>query len=1171
MRLTLLLKLGLLFFSIPGLLFSAENNNNFNGLETVRLQLKGLHAFQFAGYYAAKEQGFYEDEGLDVHILERNPKLSIVNQVVSNEVQYGVEDIGIIADYANGSPINVLAAIFQRNPHVFISKHTSGIASPYEMKGKRIMMYGDEDGTGTDEATLRKLLADNDLSKDSYTHIPQSFNYQDLIDDKTDVISSYITDQPFFFKSKKVKINIINPQNYGIDSYGDILFTSHAEITGHPNRAERFRRASLKGWQYALDYPEENIHLIYSKYKSRSSIDHLRFEAKEVRKLIMPDTVPLGHIEVKRLRKASEIYTNLKVSRNLSDLELKAFVFDHPQPLNLSIQEQSWLKQNSIIRLGIDRNFAPYEWLNFKNEYTGITIDYIRLIEQRLGVHFDIIKDKKSWPELLAAAKNNELDMLFSLIKTPERSEYLNFTPPYFISPAVIISGQAQGYIGSLQRLNGKQVAIQKGHSTEELLAQYYPEISIILTNSIKEALQLVEQGKVHAYIGDAISANYVMQQENTYNLMFSGQTEYQSEFRIGVLKNNTELFSIMKKTLANISQEERNEIYRRWQEQKTVQGIRLESIVEYAMATALVFALFCFWIIWLRQSKLAIRRSEANLKAIFDTEMECINVISIDDELLQVNPAGSTLLDYQGQPSAIIGQKYQQWVVLEDRLAYLEMNKCVQQGKTAELIYQIENLSGRRWLETHAVPLVDPKSGEISILAVSRDITDKKNAEKQIWKHANFDSLTNLPNRRMFHNHLVHEIKNSNRNSLSLALLFLDLDNFKQVNDELGHQVGDLLLKDVAKRIVSCVRESDVVSRLSGDEFTVILSELGNKKSVEHIVNKILYTLKQPFTLGNENAYISVSIGIAIYPDDAEKSQMLIQKADMAMYSAKDMGRNRFSYFTQSMQDAALYRLQMLKDLQTALREEQFQLRYQPIVDFSTGKIHKAEVLLSWNHPVRGLVNTEEFIRLAEESGLIIKIGDWVFKESIKQLSQWQQNINTDIQLSINKSPIQFNLRNEHYDWLHLLDKYHINGKQIVIEITESLLLNTSEKVLKRLAEYREKGIQIAVDDFGTGYSALSYLNKFNLDYLKIDCSFTENILTDSCAMALTDAITVMAHKLGLKVIAEGIETKQQQMILMAMGCEYGQGFVFHKPLLAEDLERLLEKNLQLEKQKVC
>ncbi len=1157
MPLTLFLKLGVLFFCLSGTSFSVEKSKDVSELETVRLQLKGFHTFQFAGYYAAKEQGFYEEEGLNVHILERNPKLSVVTQVVSNEVQYGVEDMGIITEYANGAPISVLAAIFQRSPVVFISKQSSGVDSPKDFIGKRIMMNYAE----ADNLALRVLLSDNGLSEDAYTLIPHSFGYQALIDDKTDVIASHLTDQYFFFKRNNLKINVIDPQNYGVDFYGDILFTSRSELTDHPIRAECFRRASLKGWQYALDHPKEIIRLISSKYNASSSLDQLRLEAKVIRNQIMPDAIPLGTVDEIRLRKVSDLIAKVKFSRYLTDSELHEFIFDQPRPGSFSIKDQNWLKKNPVIRLGIDQNFAPYEWLNNEGEYTGITIDYIRLLEQRLGVKFDFIKDKKSWPELLDAAKNNELDMLFSLIKTPKRSEYLNFTSPYFISPVTIISGQAQGYIGSLKRLNGKLVAIQNNHSAEELLALHYPEISVILTDSIKEALQLVAQGEAHAYIGDAISADYIMRQENRHNLMFSGQTEYQSKFRIGVVKNNPELFSVMKKALASISDKERNEISRRWLERKPVQETSFDTAFQFIAVASPVFILFCCWVFWLRKSRLAIRRNEDYLKAIFDAEMESVKVISSEGKLMQINPAGLALLDYQDKPSEIIGQKYQQWVVLEDRLAYLKMNKRVQQGESAELIYQIENINGRRWLETQAVPLVDPESGKTSILAVSRDITEKKNAEKQIWKHANFDSLTDLPNRRMFHDHLVQEIKASHRNSLSLALLFLDLDHFKQINDELGHQVGDLLLKDVAARVVSCVRESDIVSRLSGDEFTVILSELEHKKSAEHIVNKILHALKKPFMLGDENAYISVSIGIAFYPEDAEDSQKLIQKADMAMYSAKEMGRNRFSYFTQSMQDAALYRLQMLKDLHVALREDQFQLRYQPIVELSTGRIHKVEALLSWNHPTRGQVNTEEFIRLAEDSGLIKKIGDWVFEEAIRKLSLWQQTYDTDIQLSINKSPIQFNIKKSHYDWLHLLDKYHINGEQIVIEITESLLLNSTKNVLERLEKYRERGIQIAVDDFGTGYSALSYLNKFNLDYLKIDCSFTENIITDASAMALTEAITVMAHKLGLKVIAEGIETEEQLKVLRAVGCEYGQGFIFDKPLLAKDFELVLEK----------
>ena len=1150
---------GLLLFMFSGLLFSFENTSDNNGYETVRLQLKGEHAFQFAGYYAAKEKGFYTELGLDVHILEHNPKLSVIKQVISNEVQYGIGDTGIIVQYAQGSPIHALAAIFQHDPLVFVSKKSIGITNLGELEDKRIMVNGKINEFNSQEAIFRALLLHAGLSKDKVTLIPQSANFQDLIENKADVVSFNLTNQLFYLKNKKVEINLINPQNYGLDFYGDILYTSQTELTEHPNRVQRFRQASLKGWEYALENPEEIIQIIYKKYHSRSSVAHLRFEAEETSKLIQPDSIPLGEILFNRLRRIADTFTELKVTRNISDSELNRFIIELPQTVNLSPKEWQWLQQNPKIRLGIDQNFAPYEWLDENDEYKGITADYIRILETRLGVHFDIINGKQSWPDLLKAAKENKLDILFSLIKTPERATYLDFTEPYFISPAIIVTGQAQGYIGSLQRLNGKKVAIQKGHSTQELLSKYYPKISLILTNSIKEALKRVSEGKAHAYVGDAISASYMMKKEGFSNLMFSGQTEYKSEFRIGIPKENPELHSILTKALASISLEERNEVYHRWMGMKYSQGVKYKTIIKYIIGIFILFALFIYWIVRLHRSESALRRSETKLKAMFDAEPECIKVISADGKLLQMNPAGLVMFETQNNPSAIIGQQTENLIIPENRQAFRNMNERVHKGETEQLVYQIESLKGnRRWVETHAVPLIDPFSGKTSILAVTHDITEKKQADETIWKHANFDSLTNLPNRRMFHDLLLHEIKVSDRSGCPLALLFLDLDHFKEVNDELGHQIGDTLLQEAANRIISCVREIDIVSRLSGDEFTVILSELEGKLSVEHIAEKIIRILNKPFKLGNDLAYISASIGISIYPDDAKNINDLIADADSAMYTAKNAGRNRFSYFTQSMHAAELYRLQLIKELHIAIQKKQFQLRYQPIIELSTGFIKKVEVLISWNHPSRNLIGPDEFIPLAEESGLIIEIGDWIFKESIKQLSYWQKIFNTDIQISINKSPIEFNIRNDNYDWLHLLDKYNVSGKNIIVEITEGLLLDTSENVINRLKQYRDRGIRIAIDDFGTGYSALSYLKKFDIDYLKIDQSFTKKIVHDSCDMALTEAITVMAHKLGLEVIVEGIESIEQEKLLIKAECDFGQGYLFYKPMLAKDLENV-------------
>jgi len=440
--------------------------------------------------------------------------------------------------------------------------------------------------------------------------------------------------------------------------------------------------------------------------------------------------------------------------------------------------------------------------------------------------------------------------------------------------------------------------------------------------------------------------------------------------------------------------------------------------------------------------------------------------------------------------------------------------------------------------------------------VALFSDITAKKEAETLALKQANYDDLTLLPNRSMFHDRLDQEIKKSNRSNKPLAVFFLDLDKFKEVNDTFGHQVGDRLLVDAAKRITDCVREADTVSRLGGDEFTVILADLDDILGIERIANNIIKSLSQPFQLGNDIAYVSASIGITLYPNDAQSVINLLKNADQAMYMAKDSGRGCFRYFTKEMQQSATERFNLLNDLRTALSKQQFELYYQPIIDVSTGNIFKAEALIRWLHPERGLVSPAEFIPLAEDSGLIIEIGDWVFRQAINQIKVCQQ-YSEDFQISINKSPIQFR---EHNDWMSVIEQEGISDRNIVIEITEGVLMENREQVEDQLLGFRDAGIQVAIDDFGTGYSSLSYLNKFDIDYLKIDQSFTQNLTPDSSEMALSEAIIVMAHKLGLKVIAEGVETEQQRALLVEAGCDYLQGYLFSKPLPAEKFEAFLE-----------
>jgi diguanylate cyclase (GGDEF)-like protein/PAS domain S-box-containing protein len=443
---------------------------------------------------------------------------------------------------------------------------------------------------------------------------------------------------------------------------------------------------------------------------------------------------------------------------------------------------------------------------------------------------------------------------------------------------------------------------------------------------------------------------------------------------------------------------------------------------------------------------------------------------------------------------------------------------------------------------------------------ATVRDITERKQAEERMHYLAHYDTLTNLPNRVLFMDRLDQEIRKANRSGLALTLLYVDLDQFKEVNDTLGHYVGDALLVEAARRIVSCVRNSDTVARLGGDEFTVILPGVADASRVGRVAQIIITALTEPFQVGGETVYISASIGVTAYPSDAADAESLLKNADQAMYVAKSGGRNRYSYFSSALQEKALARSQLVKDLRGALAAGQFLVYFQPIVEFATGKVRKAEGLIRWQHPERGLVSPVEFIPLAEETGLINEIGDWVFQEAVRWVERWNEFCPDGFQVSVNKSPAQFLSEIHHDDWVVHLRELGLPGRCVTIEITEGLLLNAASGVTSKLLRFRDAGIQVAIDDFGTGYSALSYLKKFDIDYLKIDQSFVCNMASDRSDLALCEAIIVMAHKLGLKVIAEGVETAEQRDLLAAAGCDYGQGYLFSRPVPPGEFEAMLK-----------
>ncbi|KIF83457.1 hypothetical protein TSA66_02975 [Noviherbaspirillum autotrophicum] len=543
----------------------------------------------------------------------------------------------------------------------------------------------------------------------------------------------------------------------------------------------------------------------------------------------------------------------------------------------------------------------------------------------------------------------------------------------------------------------------------------------------------------------------------------------------------------------------------------------------------------------------------------VYQNTGEAMTITDANGLVIDINPAFTRITGYQREE--VVGQRIS---ILRSGRQDREFYEAMWRAISSTGYWQGEIWNRRKngdvyaeWLTINTV--YHPNGTVFRRIALFSDITHKKRTDDLVWRQANFDSLTGLPNRLMFRDRLEQEIRKSHRAALPMALIFIDLDRFKEVNDTLGHAVGDKLLQQAAQRLSRCVRESDTVARLGGDEFTIILGELNQPNNVERIVQDVLKSMAEPFVLGDEIAYVSASLGITFYPDDATEIEDLLKNADQAMYAAKNLGRNRFHYFTPCMQKEAQARRRLISDLRLALADRQFRVQYQPIVDLSTGAISKAEALIRWQHPTRGMVSPAEFIPIAEETGLIVEIGDWVFREVAWQLSRWRERY-PQLVVSLNTSPVQYrNSGIDHHGWFRYLHDMGVPASAISVEITEGLLLDTSTAITNQILRFREAGAGVALDDFGTGYSSMSYLSKLDIDYLKIDRSFILDLAPESESVALYEAMIVMAHKLGIKVIAEGVETEEQCRILKAVGCDYAQGYLFSRPVLPEEFEALL------------
>jgi diguanylate cyclase (GGDEF)-like protein/PAS domain S-box-containing protein len=553
-------------------------------------------------------------------------------------------------------------------------------------------------------------------------------------------------------------------------------------------------------------------------------------------------------------------------------------------------------------------------------------------------------------------------------------------------------------------------------------------------------------------------------------------------------------------------------------------------------------------------------KESDARFRALVQNSADIITIHDANGVTTFEAPSASRVLGRP--PGALIGHSPWESIHPRDVARVRKAFDIVVHGRVQpvpiEFRYRHANGSWI-WLEAVGNNLLDYPHVR-GVVLTSRDITRRKAAERRIEHLAHHDFLTDLPNRSLLRDRLDVAIAQARRQGQLVATLFVDLDRLKVVNDTLGHAAGDLMLREAAARLAGCTREGDTVARLGGDEFMIVLPNLDDAHGAAAAAQKIRESLAQPTQLNGQEVFVSASIGVSLFPTDAADAEGLLRTADAAMYSAKRHGGDNYQFYTADLNEQLQQRLAIEQGLRTAEQRDELRLLYQPKIDLVSGRIIGVEALLRWEHPGLGPVSPERFIPIAEETGLIIPLGEWVLRTACKQIRMWR-DAGIDLPVAVNLSACQFRQRNLAETIHRILSEVGVPPQCLEIEITESDVMENAESAIATLDELKARGISISVDDFGTGYSSLSYLKRFPLDVLKIDRSFVRDIAVDSDDAAIVEAIIALARSLEIKVVAEGVESEDQMEFLTRSGCDFAQGYLFSPPVEPRQVVALLQR----------
>ncbi|MCX7086110.1 MAG: EAL domain-containing protein [Methylococcales bacterium] len=1087
---------------------NSYTQSNRTVLEKVRVQLKWFHQFRFAGYYAALEQGYYADEGLDVELLERQLNKSVVDQVINGNAVYGVGDSSLLHELAIGKPVVGVAAIFQHNPLVFMSLGDSGIVTPEGIRGKKVVY----DANNVLEAPLKALLTKAKVTESDIILNKQADDYRLFLAKRVDVIAGYLTSQLFYYEQAGIKINVLNPQDYGIDFYGDMLFTSAAERQKNPERIERFLRATLKGWRYALDNSESIINLIAKRYHSKLSIEQLRFEAESIR-LLIDNKVQLGKFDPARLKELADLYAQLGYNHQLTPEVLKEFVFVP----NTSSQQADQSKKVSYVSGSENsvKELVAAEHDGFVNEKIN---GFLSLIVIVVVVVCALYLKREIHARQIVERRELRRQTIITMVA--------NHEPLMTILKNVVadIEQFDRAIACSVLLLNEDKKSLRHC-ATSRLPVDYCLELEGSTFG--QDCCPSCET----AFTGEPVFIDNIQSDAKWGDIKkLTGSITYKSCWSQAIFSNEGELLGSFT-------------IYH--QDSKKPSRHFLQLISDSAELVAI-----------------AIEKSNLDTQlqlsaSLFTHAREGIYITDANGSIIDCNEAFLKMSGYSR--AELLGKNPRIFKSgVHDKAYYAQMWKSLieKDSWSGEIWNKYKNRDKSPGL--HSITAIRNQNNVVERYLVQvTDISDLKQQQQTLEKFAYNDTLTGLPNRLLLIDRLNQSLLKNQRDGNNLAIIFVDLDGFKAINDTYGHNVGDDFLVAIGQKMQAVIRESDTLARIGGDEFVVILNGLDALDSYKKPVINLLKACNSSLDINGVMLKVSASLGVRFYRGQYDKESLdgdtLLRQADQAMYVAKQSGKNQYHLFDANSDQVVSTRSEIIQAIQRGLQTGEFVLHYQPKVNMLTGELLGVEALVRWEHPDQGLLLPADFLSVIENHPLCIEMGEWVIKSALVQLNEWQvKGLNIPVSVNINARHLS------QHNFLErlksaLITYPNFRSGSLELEVFESTVLADKNYAFKMISDCQKLGVTFALDHFGVGYSSLSYLRELPINTIKIDRSFIADMDKSPENYAVINSVVGLLSTLGCNIIAEGVETLEQGEVLLNMGCELAQGYGFGNPMSSD------------------